>query len=82
MSDFFRFENQREPSLADRGRLRTGTKSDILKCLGVPGEVCTTARDVTVLVLDMPAVVHLVRPTRAATFNDHTERHLPYYYQV
>ena len=35
MSDFFRFENQREPpSLADRGRLRTGTKSDILKCLG------------------------------------------------
>ncbi len=37
MSDFFRFENQREPpSLADRGGLRTGTKSDILKCLGAP----------------------------------------------
>ena len=29
MADFFRFENQREPlSLADRGSLRTGKKSD------------------------------------------------------
>ena len=29
MAEFFRFENQREPlSLADRGSLRTGKKSD------------------------------------------------------
>ena len=32
MAEFFRFENQREPpSLADRGSLRTGKKSDIVE---------------------------------------------------
>ena len=57
----FRFENQREPpSLSDRERLRSGTKSDILKCLGVPATACTAARDATVIVIDMPAVVHMV----------------------
>ena len=75
--DFFRFENQREPpSLSDRGRLRSGTKSDILKCLGVPATACTAARDVTVIVIDMPAVVHMVRPARAATFTDYVPMHL------
>ncbi len=80
ISDFFRYENQREPpSLADRGRLRSGTKSDILKCLAVPNTACTDARDVTVQVLDMPALVHIVRPTHATTFNDYVSMHLvPY----
>ena len=37
MMDFFQYENQTEPpSLADRGSLRSGTKSDILQCLDVP----------------------------------------------
>ena len=75
--DFFTFENQREPpSLSDRGRLRSGTKSDILKCLGVPATACTAARDATVLVLDMPAVVHMVHPAHAATFTDYIPMHL------
>ena len=35
MADFFRFENQIEPpSLADRGSLRAGKKSDNIRCLG------------------------------------------------
>ena len=77
MSDFFRFENQCEPpSLADLGSLRSGTKSDILKCLGVPTTACTAARDVTVMVLDMPAVVHMVCPSHAATFDDYVIMHL------
>ena len=37
MMDFFQYENQKQPpSLADRGSLRSGTKSDILQCLDVP----------------------------------------------
>jgi len=37
--DFFKYENQREPpSQLDRGKLRSGTKSDILGCFpGMPG---------------------------------------------
>jgi len=37
--NFFKYENQREPpSLSDRGKLRSGTKSDIVSCLpGMPG---------------------------------------------
>jgi len=32
--DFFKYENQREPpSLSEGGKLRSGTKSDILGCL-------------------------------------------------
>ena len=34
IDEFFKHENQREPpSLSDRGKLRSGTKSDILVCL-------------------------------------------------
>ena len=47
MADFFRFENQREPlSLADRGSLRTGKKSDRFSQIS---HSC---------VLEMAAVVH------------------------
>ena len=77
MVDFFRYENQREPpALADHGMLRTGTKSDTLECLEVPTAPSVHAHDVTVKVVDMPAVVHMVRPTRAATFNDYVPMHL------
>jgi len=39
IDDFFKLENQREPpSLSDQGKLQSGTKSDILRCLpGMPG---------------------------------------------
>ena len=74
---FFRYENQREPTaLADHGMLRTGSKSDILKCLEVPTAPSVHAHDVTVKVVDMAAVVHLVRPTRAATFSYYIPMHL------
>ena len=71
ISDFFQFENQREPpSLANRGRLRSRTKSDILNCTAVHTTACTDARNVTVQIFDM---VHL---TRAPTFNDYGKMHL------
>ncbi|KAJ8396483.1 hypothetical protein AAFF_G00017890 [Aldrovandia affinis] len=72
MTDFFRFENQREPlSLADRGSLRSGTKSNILQCLNAPTGCTASAKQATVVVLDMAAVIHMVRPTTAKTSSEY-----------
>ena len=77
---FFRYENQHEPpALSDHGILRTGSKSDILKCLEVPTAPSVPAHDVAVKVVDMAAVVHMVRPTHAATFSDYIPMHLAPY---
>ena len=79
---FFKYENQREPpSLSDRGKLRSGTKSDILSCLpGMPGPGRTpAAREASVVVLDMAAVIHIIKPQRASVFGEYTEMQLlPY----
>ena len=62
MKDLFRFENQREPpTLADRGLLRSGTKFDILKCLNAPTCHGPAAKQATVVVLDMAAVIRKQR---------------------
>ena len=72
MADFFRFENQREPpSLADRGSLRAGKKSDIIQCFGAITGRVAAAQQATVIVLDMAAIIHIVRPTRANTFSEY-----------
>lgn len=77
MADFFRFENQREPpSLADHGSLRSGSKSDILGCIKSPTGQAVQARSATVVVLDMAAVVHMVRPTSAKTFMEYVTQHM------
>ena len=72
MAGFFRFENQREPpSLADRGSLRAGRKSDILQCLGATTGRVDAAQQATVVVLDMAAIIHMVWPIRAKTFSEY-----------
>jgi len=80
--DFFQIRNQREPPwLSDRGKLRSGTKSDILGCLPrMPGPGQTpAAREVSVVVLDMAAAVHIIKPQRASVFGEYTEMQLlPY----
>ena len=77
MEDFFRFENQKEPpSLADRGSLRFGTKSDILQCINAPTGRSAAAKQATVVVLDMAAVIHMVRPTTAKTFSEYVSLHI------
>ena len=77
MADCFRFENQREPpSLADRGSLRTGKKSDIVECVKVPAGRAGSARLAIVVVLDMAYVVHMVRPTTSKTFADYATQHI------
>ena len=77
MEEFFRYENQREPpSLSDQGSLRSGNKSDILECLKAPTGQSDAAKAATVVVLDMAAVVHMVRPTTANTFMEYVSHHL------
>ena len=71
---FFEHENQRKPpSLSDRGKLRQGTKTDIIACLpGMPApgrsKVVTEA---TVVILDMAAVIHIIKLQQSGT---HTKR--------
>ena len=75
--EFFCFENQREPpSLADHGSLRSGSKSDILECIKAPEGRADPAKLTTVVVLDMAAVVHMVRPTSAKTFVEYVKQHM------
>ena len=72
MGYFFRFEDQREsPSLADRGSLRAGKKADILQCVGATTGRIAAAQQATVVVLDMAAIIHMARPTRAKTFSEY-----------
>ncbi|KAL8599464.1 hypothetical protein ACOMHN_029279 [Nucella lapillus] len=77
MEEFFIYKNQREPpSLSNQGSLRSGKKSDILEHLNVPTDRSAEAKAATVLVLDMAAVVHMVRPTSAQPFNDYASQNL------
>jgi len=77
MEEFFRYENKREvPSLSNQGSLRSGNKSDILACVEAPNCRSDATKAATLVVLDMAAVVHMVRPTSAHTFGDYVSQHL------
>ena len=74
LDNFFKYEHQKEPpSLSDQGKLRSGTKTDVLQCLTIPK--LTPPDDVTVKVLDGPAVVHMVRPTYGTNYQQYVVRH-------
>ena len=80
MKEFFRYENQKEPpSLVDRGSLRSGSKSDILECIQSPKGRSPSSGLATVVILDMAAVVHMVRPTSGRTFKEYAAQQMvPY----
>ena len=83
IADFFRFGNQREPPrLADQGSLRIGTKSDIFQRFNVPNWSAGAAKHAAVVVLDMAAVIHMVRSTIAKTFNDSVQLYIEPYLQA
>ncbi|KAL8588046.1 hypothetical protein ACOMHN_061212 [Nucella lapillus] len=82
IADFFRHENSREPpALSEGGKLRSGTKSEILDCLPgmpLPGRN-VAAKQASVLIFDMAVVIHMIRPQRATVFGDYTQLQLlPY----
>ena len=78
MLEFFSHENQRDPpSLSENGKIYQSAKSDLIDCL--PGMVKPgknpAARKATVL-LDMPAIIHMVSPKKASTFVEYSPKHL------
>ena len=84
MQEFFKYENCRfPPALSDRGNLRSGTKSQIIDCfpeIPSPGK-SPAVRKATVVILDMPAVIHMVKPKRASVFGEYVPNHLlPFIY--
>lgn len=73
LDSFFAHENQESPpALSSMGKLRSGTKSDLLKVIK---SVCETssseAPDVSVKVLDGAAIVHFLNPGINKTFGDY-----------
>ena len=79
IADFFKYENsQFPPSLYDKGKLRQGTKSVILDCIpGIKNARTNPERNgASVIVLNMPAVIHMIKPHKAETFGDYIMQHL------
>ena len=73
LQDFFRHENQAcPPSLSQDGKLRMGTKSDLLGCLE---GCCTTpkpdAPDTNVTIIDGAVLVNILKPMAAKTFTEY-----------
>lgn len=56
--------------------LRSGQKSDIIGCVGAPTGRSLVAWDVSMMVMDGPAVVHMVKPTKSTTFKDYVPQHI------
>lgn len=71
---FFSHENQLyPPSLSDYGKLRKGTKSDLVKCLDSSGQnEHPETFDCTIF--DGAVLVHTLPPTGASTFKDYAEK--------
>ena len=63
LEDFFQHENQAwPPALSDGGRLRLGTKNDILTCLDDLSPSQTKTHDDTCIVLDGAAIIQMMKP--------------------
>ena len=82
LDEFFEFENQASPpALSQNGKLRMGTKSDLVGCLEdlVAFQRSVTHPTVEVTILDGSVVVNMLRPGSAKTFADYaTHVFLPY----
>ena len=82
LNQFFQHENQAyRPALSQMGKLRTGTKSDLVGCLEdlVPTQDLSPTPIVQVILLDGAAIVNMLRPGFAKTFSDYaTQVFLPY----
>ena len=74
LEEFFQHENQVwPPTPFDAGRLHLGTKSVLLECLESIFEAKSKAPSVTNVLLDGVAIVHMLKPGAAKTFEEHTQ---------
>ena len=74
MEGFFGHENQSfPPSLSQYGKLRSGTKSDLLSCLEKNGPAQAQRPSVEALLLDGAAIVNMLKPGASKTFQEYSE---------
>jgi hypothetical protein len=74
LEDFFRHENQAwPPALSDGGMLRLGIKSDLLTCLEDLSTAQTKAPDATCVVIDGAAIIQMLKPAGAKTFDEYAQ---------
>ena len=59
------------PSLSNLGKLRQGTKGDLLSCLENSIQTTPSLPDAEVVILDGAVVVNFLKPLAAKTFNDY-----------
>ena len=87
LDEFFAHENQAcPPALSHMGKMRLGTKSDLVGCLEylVPPQANATAAAaaspaVEVIILDGAAIIYMLPPGTAKTFNEYASQvFLPY----
>jgi hypothetical protein len=77
MEELFCYENQRKPlDLSNQGSWRSGNKADILECLNAPHNRSAETKAATVVVLDIAAVVQMIRPTAANTLMHYVSMYL------
>ena len=72
LDNFFKHENHAYPSsLSQMGKLRFGTKADLTDCLE---KVCTSKGEapvIDVIILDGAAIINMLKPVGAKTFQDY-----------
>ncbi len=81
LDDFLKHENQAcPPSLSSMGKLRLGTKSDIVSCLENLIDIDEVSNPkVDAVILDGAAIVNMLRPGTADTFSEYASKiFLPY----
>ena len=73
-------DNQCNPStLATNGMLHSGTKLNILGCICAPTGKSVALKNVSMMVMDGPAVVHMINPTKSTTFNIYVPQSLAHF---
>ena len=80
LDEFFNHENQAcPPSLSNLGKLRHGAKSDLMDSLEKYVEYHDKVPVTDVVILDGAAIVNMLRPIEAKTFDDYAQKiFLPY----
>ena len=75
LEEFFKHENQPwPPSLADKGELRKGQKSDLVKCLeALQTNITNEAPVVESVVVDGAVAVQMLKPGTARTFQEYID---------
>ncbi|RUM46947.1 MAG: hypothetical protein DSY80_01375, partial [Desulfocapsa sp.] len=75
LEEFFKHENRdAPPALSQAGKLRIGTKSDIVDCLSKVVLPVSDAPQIDAKVLDGSVIVHLLQPGTAKTFQEYADQ--------